>query len=145
MPPKITPKMIWEGMTHPTWSFYTLANGIPRLRTVEGYANNTAMKLVSGFVGNRFGAIDWDYCKKVKELWDGPVMVKGALHPKDAAKSIEIGLDGVYATNHGARQFNRGPAAIDALPAIAKEINGRVPIVFDSGIRTGLDLSLIHI
>ena len=98
MPPKISPKMIWEGMTHPTWSFYTLANGIPRLRTVEGYANNTAMKLVSGFVGNRFGAIDWDYCKKVKEVWDGPVMVKGALHPKDAAKSIEIGLDGVYVT-----------------------------------------------
>jgi len=67
MPPKISPKMIWEGITHPTWSFYTLLNGIPRLRTVEHYTNNSDMKFVSGFVGNRLGGtLDWEYCKKLR-------------------------------------------------------------------------------
>ena len=141
MPPKITGKMIWEGITHPTWTYYTLANGLPRLRTVEKYANNTDMKLVSGFVNNRLGgSLDWDYCKELKDSWEGPVVIKGVLHPEDAAKAIEIGLDGIGVSNHGGRQFDGAPAAIEALPAIAKEVNGRVPIIFDSGVRTGLDI-----
>ena len=141
IPPRITPRMIWQGITHPTWSFYTLKHGLPRLRTVEQYAQNTDMKLVSGFVGNRLGGtLDWDYCKELKEMWDGPVVLKGVLHPSDAKKAIEIGLDGIGVSNHGARQFNGAPAAIEALPAIVKEVNGKVPIIFDSGIRTGLDI-----
>ncbi len=142
VPPKLTPKMIWEGMTHPLWSFYTLKNGLPRLRTVEHYTNNNDMKFVSGFVGNRLGGtLDWDYCKRVKDLWgDNPVVLKGILHPEDAAKAVDIGMDGVGVSNHGARQFNGAPATIEALPAIVKAVGGRVPIVFDSGIRTGLDV-----
>lgn len=142
MPPKITPKMIWEGITHPTWSYYTLRNGLPRLKTVEYYTNNTDFKFVSGFVGNRLGGtLDWEYCKRLKEIWgDGPVLLKGVLHPKDAAKAIEIGLDGIYVSNHGARQFNGAPSAIEALPKVAKEVNGKVPIIFDSGVTTGLDI-----
>lgn len=140
VPPKIRPKMIWEGMTHPIWTWYTLANGIPRLRTVEHYTNNSDMKFVSGFVGNRLGgSLDWAYCKWLKETWDGPVVLKGILHPEDARKAIDIGLDGISVSNHGARQFNGAPAAIEALPAIVKAVGGRVPIIFDSGIRTGLD------
>ncbi len=141
VPPKFTPKMLWEGITHPMWSYYTLLNGIPRLRTIEHYTNNNAMKFVSGFVGNRLGGtLDWDYCKALKDAWDGPVVLKGILHPEDAAKAIEIGLDGIGVSNHGARQFNGAPAAIEALPAIVQEVRGRVPVIFDSGIRTGLDI-----
>lgn len=140
MPPRLTPKLIWEGITHPTWTYYTLKNGLPRLRTVEHYANNKDMKLVSGFVGQRFGSVSWDYCKRVKEIWDGPVILKGILHPEDASKAIKIGLDGIGVSNHGARQFNGAPSAISALPAIVKELNGKAPIIFDSGIRTGLDI-----
>ncbi|HMQ87650.1 MAG TPA: alpha-hydroxy acid oxidase [Flavilitoribacter sp.] len=141
IPPKITPRMIWEGITHPVWSFYTLVNGIPRLRTIEHYANNNSMRFVSGFVGNRLGGtLDWDYCKELKDAWDGPVVLKGILHPADAAKAIEIGLDGIYVSNHGGRQFNGAPAAIEALPAIVREVGGKVPVIFDSGIHTGLDI-----
>ena len=141
MPPKITPKMIWEGITHPVWSFYTLKNGIPRLRTIEHYTNNNDMKFVSGFVGNRLGGtLDWDYCRELKEAWDGPVVLKGILHPDDAEKAIEAGMDAVYVSNHGGRQFNGASTAIEALPAIVKKVNKRVPVIFDSGVRTGLDI-----
>ncbi len=139
MPPKITPKLIWEGMKHPSWSYHTLKRGLPRLRTVESYTNNTDMALVSGFVGNRFGGINWDYYKQVKDIWDGPVVIKGILHPADALKAIEIGLDGIGVTNHGARQFDGGPASIEALPLIVDVVKKRVPIIFDSGIDTGLN------
>lgn len=141
MPPRITPRMIWEGLTHPVWTYHTLRHGMPRLRTVEHYTNNNDMRFVSGFVGNRLGGtLDWDYCQTLKQAWDGPVVIKGILHPGDAAKAVEIGLDGVYVSNHGGRQFNGAVAAIDALPAIVEEVAGRVPIIFDSGIRTGLDI-----
>lgn len=141
MPPKITPKMVWQGLTHPSWTYHTLIRGLPRLRTVEHYTNNNDMKFVSGFVGNRLGGtLDWDYCQKLKEMWNGPVVLKGILHPEDAKKAVEIGLDGVYVSNHGGRQFNGAITALEALPPITKVVNGKVPILFDSGIRTGLDV-----
>ena len=141
IPPKITPQMIWEGITHPVWSYNTLINGLPRLRTVEHYTNSTSFRFVSGFVGNRLGGtLDWDYCKELKDIWNGPVVLKGVLHPEDAAKAVEIGLDGIYVSNHGARQFDGAPPALDVLPSIVKEVSGSVPILFDSGVRTGLDI-----
>ena len=141
VPPKITPKMLWQGITHPVWSYHTLLRGLPRLRSVEHYTNNTDMKFVSGFVGNRLGGtLDWQYCQKVKELWKGPVVLKGILHPKDAEQAVAIGLDGVYISNHGARQFNGGIPSIEALPDIVKVVKGKVPVLFDSGVRSGLDV-----
>ncbi|MET1259341.1 alpha-hydroxy acid oxidase [Flagellimonas sp. DF-77] len=141
IPPKITPKLIWQGITHPVWSYHTLKRGLPRLRTVETYTNNTDMKFVSGFVGNRLGGtLDWAYCEALKRLWDGPVVIKGILHPEDANMAVSLGLDGIYVSNHGGRQFNGALAAIDALPAIVEAVDGRVPVLFDSGVRSGLDV-----
>ncbi len=141
MPPQITPKMIWAGITHPTWTIATLRNGLPRLRTVEKYALHSNMKFVSNMVGNRLGGtLSWDYCQQLKEEWDGPVILKGILHPKDAEKAAEIGMDGIVVSNHAGRQFNGAPASIDALPAIVKAVGGKTKIIFDSGVRTGLDI-----
>jgi len=140
MPPKITPKLVWQGITHPIWSYYTLRRGLPRLRTVESYTHTSNMKFVSGFVGNRLGGtLDWEYCQELKEIWKGPVVLKGILHPEDAQKAMDIGLDGIYVSNHGARQFNGAITAIEALPEIVKTVKGKVPILFDSGIRSGLN------
>ncbi len=140
IPPKITPKLIWQGITRPVWSYYTLRRGLPRLRTVEHYTNNSDMKFVSGFVGNRLGGtLDWEYCRELKETWRGPVVLKGILHPEDAQKAMDIGLDGIYVSNHGARQFNGAITSLQALSEIVETVKGKVPILFDSGIRTGLD------
>ncbi len=141
IPPKISAKLIWDGITHPKWTWETLKHGIPRLRTVEYYTNNSSMKFTSGFVGNRLGgSLDWDYCKAVKQLWNGPVVIKGILHPEDARIALDVGLDGIYVSNHGGRQFDGALTAIEALPDIVEVVKGKVPILFDSGIRTGLDV-----
>lgn len=141
IPPKISPKMIWQGITHPVWSYHTLKRGLPNLRTVASYTGNNDMKFVSGFVGNRLGGtLSWEYCQELKAAWGGPVVLKGILHPEDAKKALEIGLDGVVVSNHGARQFNGTIAAIEALPKIVETVGGKMPIIFDSGVRTGLDI-----
>jgi L-lactate dehydrogenase (cytochrome) len=141
MPPKITPQLIWQGITHPTWTMQTLQRGLPRLRTVETYAAYNNMKFISGFVGNRLGgSLDWEYCKELRDEWDGPVVVKGILHPKDAERAVEIGLDGVVVSNHGGRQFDGALTSIEALPSIVKAVKGKTAILFDSGLRTGLDI-----
>ncbi len=141
IPPKITTKLIWDGITHPLWSWETLKHGIPRLRTVEHYSGTKDLKFTSGFVGNRLGGtLDWSYCEELKKAWKGPVVLKGVLHPEDAKKAIDIGLDAVYVSNHGGRQFDGAISAIDALPKIVEVVKGKVPVLFDSGIRTGLDV-----
>ncbi|MBX2874710.1 MAG: alpha-hydroxy-acid oxidizing protein [Saprospiraceae bacterium] len=141
MPPSLTPQMLWQGITHPAWTLATLRNGLPRLKTVEKYATHTNMKFISNMVGNRLGGtLSWEYCQMLKEEWDGPVILKGILHPDDALQAVAIGLDGIVVSNHGARQFNGAIPAIDALPAIVEAVGGKTSILFDSGVRSGLDI-----
>ena len=141
MPPKITPRLAWEGITHPQWLWETLRAGIPHLKTVEPYSTAKDSKAIAEFARFRFrGDLDWDYIQAVRELWSGPIILKGLLHPQDALQAIAIGIDGIGVSNHGGRQFDGAPAAIDALPDMAAAVNGKAAIIFDSGIRSGLDI-----
>jgi lactate 2-monooxygenase len=68
-----------------------------------------------------------------------PIVVKGLQHPGDAALALEYGVDGIVVSNHGGRQVDGAIASLDALPPIVDEVAGRVPVLFDSGIRSGAD------
>ena len=67
-------------------------------------------------------------------------MVKGILHPDDAEKAVSLGVDGIFVSNHGGRQIEALPAAIDALPAIVAQVGKRATVMMDSGIRSGTDV-----
>jgi lactate 2-monooxygenase len=67
-------------------------------------------------------------------------LLKGVLHPADARKAVELGVDGLVVSNHGGRQIDGEVAALDALPAVAEAVNGKIPVLFDSGIRSGADV-----
>jgi 4-hydroxymandelate oxidase len=69
-----------------------------------------------------------------------PVIVKGVLHPDDAARTVDMGAAGIVVSNHGGRTLDTLPASLDALPAIATRLAGRVPILLDGGIRRGTDI-----
>lgn len=69
-----------------------------------------------------------------------PVVVKGVLHPDDAARAVDMGAAGIVVSNHGGRTLDTLPASLDALPAIAARLEGRVPILLDGGIRRGTDI-----
>lgn len=78
-----------------------------------------------------------DDVKRIKEMSGLPVIVKGISCAEDAYLAMGAGADGIYVTNHGGREVDSGPATIDVLPEIAKAVNHRVPIIFDSGVRRG--------
>jgi lactate 2-monooxygenase len=84
-------------------------------------------------------ALTWDDLPWLRLLTKLPLLVKGICHPDDARRAIDGGVDGIYCSNHGGRQANGGIAAIDLLPAVVSAA-GKTPVLFDSGIRTGVDI-----
>ena len=141
IPLKFSRKLLLDGILHPKWLIQTFIHGIPRLTTVESYTNNNSLRFVSKFVGNRLGGvIDWDYIKLIRSKWNGPILLKGILHPKDALKAKELGCDGVYVSNHGGRQFDGVTSPLKQLMKIRLAVGEKYPLVYDSGIRSGLDI-----
>ena len=142
VPPKITPRLMWQSVTHPAWSMAVLRHGIPRFRTIEQYLDGTSLTAVAGFVGASLGgSLSFDYVAEVRARWTGNIVVKGILDPADARRSIDVGADAVWVSNHGGRQLEAAPAAISCLPAIAAEVGDEVPVLFDSGVRSGADIA----
>ncbi|HVZ65819.1 MAG TPA: lactate 2-monooxygenase [Lacunisphaera sp.] len=85
-------------------------------------------------------SLQWDDLKFLRQHTRLPLVLKGILHPDDARKAIEHGVDGIIVSNHGGRQIDGEIASLDALPAVAEAVNGRIPVLFDSGIRGGADV-----
>lgn len=85
-------------------------------------------------------SLDWDDLAVVRDATRLPVLLKGILHPEDARRSLDYGVDGIVVSNHGGRQVDGAMASLDALPAIVEAIAGRVPVLLDSGVRGGADV-----
>ncbi|MGW0841915.1 lactate 2-monooxygenase [Streptomyces sp. NPDC002787] len=82
----------------------------------------------------------WPDLAFLREHWDGPIVLKGVLHPDDARLAADAGTDGVVVSNHGGRQVAGGVGAADALPRVVRAVGDRLTVLFDSGIRTGDDV-----
>lgn len=85
-------------------------------------------------------ALTWENIAKLKNITKLPILIKGVQHPDDAKLAVKYGLDGIIVSNHGGRQLSGGITSIDALPAIVEAVQGRIPILLDSGIRGGGDI-----
>ena len=142
MPPRITPRHVTQAALRPAWTLGLLRNGLPRFHTLERYVDRATLRQLAGFVGASLGGtLSWDYLAETCDLWPGPVVVKGILHPDDAARCVDTGADAVVVSNHGGRQLDAAPAAIEALGPVVERIAGRVPVLFDGGVRSGLDIA----
>jgi lactate 2-monooxygenase len=97
-------------------------------------------KAVRRFVATySFPELSWEDVERVREATRLPLLLKGLLHPEDAVRAVALGADGVYVSNHGGRQVDGSLAALEALPAIARAVGDKVPVLMDSGVRTGAD------
>jgi len=85
-------------------------------------------------------SLTWDDLRTLRELTSLPVLLKGIQHPDDAARALDHGVEGIVVSNHGGRQVDGAIASIRALPAAVQRVAGRVPVLFDSGIRSGADV-----
>ena len=85
-------------------------------------------------------SLRWDNLKFLRQHTKLPILLKGVLHPDDAKQAVELGMDGLVVSNHGGRQIDGSIASLDALPVIVDAVNGKIPVLFDSGIRGGADV-----
>jgi lactate 2-monooxygenase len=97
-----------------------------------------AIQLWSGLFSNT--ALTWSDISFLRKHTSLPIILKGILHPDDAAHALDAGVDGMIVSNHGGRQVDGAIATLDALPAIVREVNGRIPVLIDGGIRRGSDV-----
>lgn len=84
--------------------------------------------------------LTWDDLLFLREQTSLPIVVKGILHPADAKQAVALGMDAIVVSNHGGRQLDSAIASLRALPAIAKTVNGAVPVLMDGGVRSGADV-----
>ena len=135
-------KMLTQMARSPTWSAALWKHGIPRFASLRSYAGaNASLNDVIAFARREMGgAFTWEEVARYRERWRGPLIVKGILHPQDAERAVSLGVDGLFVSNHGGRQVEALPAAIDALPAVVRQVGNRATVMMDSGIRSGTDV-----
>jgi len=85
-------------------------------------------------------SMSWADVAELRRIWQGPLLLKGVLHPNEAKTAVEHGIDGLIVSNHGGRQLDGAPATIDALPGVVEAVAGRIPVLVDGGIRRGADV-----
>lgn len=105
-----------------------------------GFSFPPSLPLVNSGTARFKASLSWDDVDFIKDTTDLPLILKGVLTPDVAEKAIKRGINGIQVSNHGGRQLDGVPAAIDALPAVASAVKGRVPVIMDSGIRRGTDV-----
>jgi L-lactate dehydrogenase (cytochrome) len=136
------PRMIYEMLRSPGWLMSLWQHGHPRFANIKTYAGeNASVNEVISFARNEIGgAFTWDEIARFRDKWKKPLVLKGIMHPADAERAIALGIDGIWVSNHGGRQIEALPAPIDVLPAVARQAGLRATVLFDSGVRSGLDV-----
>lgn len=128
---------------HPHWIYHVGIKGRPHTfgNLEEMVPDAHTPDQFKRWVDSQFDAsVSWDDLAWVRENWDGPLVLKGILDPEDARRAIDAGVEGIVVSNHGGRQLDATPSTITALPAIASAVDGRMKVLFDGGIRSGLDV-----
>jgi lactate 2-monooxygenase len=85
-------------------------------------------------------SLTWDDLPFLRERTKLPILLKGIVHPDDARQAVDAGMDGLVVSNHGGRQLDGAIATLDALPGVVEAVDGRVPVLLDSGVRGGADM-----
>jgi L-lactate dehydrogenase (cytochrome) len=139
-PPRLTPRLFLQTCLRPKWAMGMAKRGMPHMRMLDKYTQAAGQGLsTTAHVGYLLRTSpDWDYVSWLRDAWDGPFIVKGVTRPEDATRLEALGVDALWVSNHAGRQFDGGPATIEALPGVRAAT--RLPLIFDSGIEGGLDI-----
>ncbi|KAI3775151.1 hypothetical protein L1987_49720 [Smallanthus sonchifolius] len=117
----------------------------PQLKNFEGLVStevddSEGSNLEAFASRNLDSSFSWKDIAWLKSITKLPILIKGVLTRKDAIKAVEVGVEGVIVSNHGARQLDYTPATINALEDVVLAVQGRIPVLFDGGIRRGTDV-----
>lgn len=122
---------------------WRMRRDLPRL-TMGNYlkpGQTTGIREIAGQLGSMLDpGMSWADVDALRDLWRGPLILKGILSPAEAREAVARGVDGVIVSNHGGRQLDGAIASLDALPRIAEAVGGRIPVLLDGGVRRGADV-----
>ena len=126
--------------SRPRWlTSFLLDGGLPRLENVV-VPGKGPMPLVDVSSGLSAAAITWSDFRWIRQLWPGPMVVKGILTGDDARRALEHGAAAIVVSNHGGRQLDSVAASITTLPEVVAAVNGQAEVLIDGGIRRGSDI-----
>ncbi len=142
LPLKLTPSIIAEALTHPKWLVEYFRHGMPRFENWAPYSDkNSTTGAINLIFGKQTPAtLTWIEIEKFRQWWPRKLVLKGILHPGDAAKAVQLEVDGIWVSNHGGRQLDRAPSSVEAFPAIQAAVGGKTTLMLDSGVRRGSDI-----
>ncbi|SHK53486.1 L-lactate dehydrogenase (cytochrome) [Pseudonocardia thermophila] len=142
VPPEVSPRTGWDVLRHPRWLASLLTHPKPTYANFVGLMPDA--RGTSGLAAHTMGMLNpghtWRDLEWMVERFGGPVVLKGVMTAEDARRAVETGCRAVVVSNHGGRQADSVPAAIDVLPEIADEIGGEADVLLDGGIRRGSDV-----
>ncbi len=144
MPPKMNIANVVQAMLRPLWGIKTLQHGIPSFATLKPYMEKGLdLSQLGQFMNKTFtGKVNIEKVKAIRDIWKGPLVLKGITTEEDMEASIALGVDGVIVSNHGGRQIDAGESSIQSLIHLAKNpaYKDKIKIMLDGGIRSGVDL-----
>jgi L-lactate dehydrogenase (cytochrome) len=143
MPPKMTLTNILQMLSCPQWLMETALAGKPEMETLKPYMpKNMPTDQLAQFMNKTvMGRVDIDGLKPIRDLWQGPLVIKGLINEFDVEAAITLGADAVVISNHGARQLDAGESPVEPLQRISQKYGNKIKIFMDSGLRSGTNIA----
>lgn len=141
-PPKPTLLNMLDLALRPEWCLKMLGTQRRTFRNIVGHAKNVSdMSSLSSWTAEQFDPkLSWDDVARIKDLWDGKLIIKGVMTAEDAEKAAQSGADALVVSNHGGRQLDGALSSIKALPEIVSAVGNNIEVWLDSGITSGQDV-----
>ena len=143
LPLAITPRLVADVLAHPSWLLdYFRTGGLPVMENWAPYAPAAAdaVAVAETMKSHYYPIQTWEDFQRIRGCWRGTFVIKGLMHPADAERAARLGADGVIVSNHGGRQLDSAPTALEILPAIRAAVPPGHAVMLDGGIRRGADI-----
>jgi len=127
-------------LAHPGWlASFLLDGGVPKLENIV-LPGKGPMELIDVASALSKAVVTWEDLRWIRELWSGPIVVKGLLTGEDARRAVAEGAAAVIVSNHGGRQLDSVSPTLRALPEVVAAVNGQIEVLMDGGVRRGSDI-----
>ncbi len=127
------PRWCWRMLRARNRSFGNIAGHVPEIDNLADMAGWTARQFEP--------ALTWDVIREMRDLWEGPLILKGVLDADDAEAAVNCGADAIVVSNHGGRQLDGAPSTISVLETIAARVGEKTEVHIDGGVRSGQDMA----
>ena len=143
VPPRFDLRTLADIVTHPRWAMAMLKQGMPEFLNIKPYLpQNVSLAETGEIIRDLIEChVTPDVLKQLRDLWPGKMIVKGILDVADAKLCQDMGIDAISVSNHGGRQLDAAPSALDVLPLIRETLGNDYPVLADGGVRCGLDIA----